>query len=160
MCVLSALIHSNPYTDSTFHLLYYLDALVNSPHGAKECPVKTLSSLHIARGNQKNFACAYCGLPIQHLNIPFHNVGVVKGTRRCDSGFQDVCERFCWYQYWEAQPMITGPMSSLQHLTGATEPERFQLWLSGRGYLGYPWSNMVTLFMQILYPDSLVTKSS
>lgn len=39
-------------------------------------------------------------------------------------------------------------------MPGQDETEvRFHRWLAGEGYLGFPWANKVTLFMQLMYPD-------
>jgi hypothetical protein len=76
------------------------------------------------------------------------------GIRHCNSGLKDVCEQYCWFHYRQSPRKIIGLIGDLQLYDVTGGGSQFQVWLSGQGYLGFPWSNMVTLFMQLHYPES------
>lgn len=76
----------------------------------------------------------------------------------CDSGLQDVCERFCWFYFRRHRNPLVEIIGVLQiggrqtSLVDATDDD-VQEWLGSSGWLGCGWANMVTLFILIVYPQ-------
>lgn len=66
----------------------------------------------------------------------------------------EVSERLRWYYFIRKPWPIIRVINILHKMPGQDETEaRFHRWLAGEGYLGFPWANKVTLFMQLMYPD-------
>lgn len=122
-------------------------------HQNHRCPVPLVSPLHRPTGLVNGLICFLCGLPPSHGYHMFHTRAHElqnQSQTHSDGGFQALCEMFCWYYYWVSPSKIFGVNTRKPH-----SESMFRQWLSGDGYLGYPWSNSVTLFMQLLYPQTL-----
>ncbi|KAH9811486.1 P-loop containing nucleoside triphosphate hydrolase protein [Melampsora americana] len=123
-------------------------------HSYKQCKATRFSESTKKSGNQDQWKCPFCGLPKHYEELaPFHKEKYVPGASTCDSGLQNVCERYCWYMWWNQKDdliKLVGPKLYLP--TGPVDtriatPEQFSVWLGYHNWLKCPWANAVTLFV-------------
>ncbi|KAH9806785.1 hypothetical protein DFH28DRAFT_1161337 [Melampsora americana] len=126
------------------------------------CQIKPVSAVLQAHGSKDRFMCHFCGLPEKFTHDQtqdvFHEKLTDGSMATCDSGLQNLCERYCWYYFRHNLKYLREIIGILEmpygnvSLTDASSKD-IQEWLGSNGWLGCSWANMVTLFIVIQYPD-------
>ncbi|KAH9814519.1 P-loop containing nucleoside triphosphate hydrolase protein [Melampsora americana] len=146
--------HQNITLLHLFYLCVLTCITLQPKHSYKECKATRFSESTKKSGNQDQWKCPFCGLPKHYEELaPFHKEKYVPGATSCDSGLKNVCERYCWYMWWNQKDDLiklvgpklylpTGPVD-----TRTATPEQFSVWLGYHNWLKCPWANAVTLFV-------------
>ncbi|KAH9806703.1 hypothetical protein DFH28DRAFT_920015 [Melampsora americana] len=113
-------------------------------HGWPKCPALPMSKILEKNSNAAFRLCFFCGLGDRQGKDQFHSRQGDKNSRTCDSGLQN-----------------TLSCGDIHVQVRCATVDQFQAWLGGRGWLGCPWANMITLFVVLNSTDMMrkVTES-
>lgn len=123
-----------------------------------QCQTEPVSDVIKRHRKKAKFQCEFCGLGEEIEGDKMHVVTKDPKDQQCFSGLQDVCERYCWYHFRHKLSVVEAVIGDLDFPGGSVKVSKastneWQEWLGCTGWLGCPWSNMVTLFIVLRHED-------